>query len=33
LNTNRSYSKQLLVEYNLVRQKDNWYIKGMDVVK
>jgi ARC6-like, IMS domain/DnaJ domain len=32
LNADRSYSKQLLVEYNLVRQKDGWYIKDMDVV-
>jgi curved DNA-binding protein CbpA len=33
LNPNRSYSKQLLVEYALVRQKDGWYIKDMDVIK
>ncbi|WP_373547664.1 IMS domain-containing protein [Chamaesiphon sp.] len=33
LNTDRSYSKQLLVKYNLVRQKDRWYIKDMGVVK
>jgi ARC6-like, IMS domain len=33
LNPERSYSKQLLVEYNLVRQKDGWYIKTMGVVK
>jgi ARC6-like, IMS domain/DnaJ domain len=33
LNRDRSYSKQLLVEYNLVRQKDGWYIKDMDVIK
>jgi curved DNA-binding protein CbpA len=33
LNPDRSYSKQLLVEYNLVRQKDGWYIKDMGVVK
>jgi curved DNA-binding protein CbpA len=33
LNPARSYSKQLLVEYNLVRQKDGWYIKTMGVVK
>ena len=33
LNPDRSYSKQLLVEYNLVRQKDNWYIKDMSVIK
>ena len=33
LNADRSYSKQLLVEYNLVRQKDRWYIKDMGVVK
>ena len=29
----RSYSKPLLVEYNLVHQKDGWYIKDMGVVK
>jgi hypothetical protein len=28
-----SYSKKLLVEYNLVRQKDRWYVKNMDVIK
>jgi ARC6-like, IMS domain/DnaJ domain len=28
----KSYSKQLLVEYDLVRHKDNWYIKSMDVI-
>jgi tetratricopeptide (TPR) repeat protein len=33
LKTDKSYSKQLLVEYSLVRQKDRWYIKDMDVVK
>ena len=33
LNADKSYSKQLLVEYNLVRQKDRWYIKDMGVVK
>ncbi len=33
LNPNRSYSKQLLVEYALVRQKDGWHIKDMDVIK
>jgi tetratricopeptide (TPR) repeat protein len=33
LNPTRSYSKQLLVEYNLVRQPDGWYIKDMSVVK
>ncbi|WP_310424529.1 IMS domain-containing protein [Chamaesiphon sp. VAR_48_metabat_135_sub] len=32
LRTDRSYSKQLLVQYNLVRQKDGWYIKDMGVV-
>jgi curved DNA-binding protein CbpA len=32
LNPARSYSKQLLVEYALVRQKGNWYIKSMDVI-
>jgi curved DNA-binding protein CbpA len=31
-NQDRSYSKQLLVEYALVRQKGNWYIKSMDVI-
>lgn len=33
LNQNNSYSKQLLVQYNFVRQKDSWYIKDMGVVK
>lgn len=33
LNAARSYSKQLVVEYNLIRQKNGWYIKNMDVVK
>jgi ARC6-like, IMS domain/DnaJ domain len=33
LKTDKSYSKQLLVEYSLIRQKDRWYIKDMDVVK
>jgi ARC6-like, IMS domain/DnaJ domain len=33
LNPDESYSKQLLVEYNLIRQKDNWYIKDMSVIK
>ncbi len=33
LNPSKSYSKQLLVEYNLVRQKDRWYIKEMGVIK
>jgi curved DNA-binding protein CbpA len=33
LNPGRSYTKQLVVEYNLVRQKDGWYIKEMGVVK
>lgn len=32
-NPDRSYSKQLLVQYALVRQKDGWYIKDMDVIK
>jgi curved DNA-binding protein CbpA len=32
LNPDRSYSKQLLVEYILVRQKDGWYIKDMGVI-
>jgi ARC6-like, IMS domain/DnaJ domain len=27
-----SYSKQLVVEYNLVRQQDRWYVKDMRVV-
>jgi curved DNA-binding protein CbpA len=33
LNPDRSYSKQLLVRYDLVRQKDRWYIKDMGVIK
>ena len=33
LNPSKSYAKQLLVEYNLVRQKDRWYIKEMNVIK
>ncbi len=33
VNAERSYSKQLVVEYNLVHQKDGWYIKEMSVVK
>ena len=33
LNPARSYSKPLLVEYNLIHQKDGWYIKDMGVVK
>ncbi len=33
LNPNKSYSKTLLVEYNLVRQADRWYVKDMDVIK
>ena len=33
LNPQRSYSKPLVVEYNLVQQKDGWYIKDMGVVK
>jgi tetratricopeptide (TPR) repeat protein len=33
LDPSRSYSKQLVVKYNLVRQKDGWYIKDMGVVK
>ncbi len=32
LNPDRSYSKQLLVKYELVRQKDVWYIKNMNVI-
>ena len=31
LNPSRSYAKTLLVEYNLVRQDDRWYVKDMDV--
>jgi hypothetical protein len=33
LDPDSSYSKQLLVEYHLVRQQDRWYIKDMDVVR
>jgi curved DNA-binding protein CbpA len=33
LNPARSYSKTFMVEYNLVRQADRWYVKDMDVVK
>ncbi len=33
LNPNRSYSKTLLVEYNLVRQNERWYVKDMNVLK
>ena len=33
LNPSKSYAKQLLVEYNLIRQKDRWYIKEMNVIK
>jgi curved DNA-binding protein CbpA len=33
MDAERSYSKQLVVEYNLVHQKDGWYIKEMGVVK
>ncbi len=33
LNPDRSYSKQLVVKYNLIHQKDGWYIKDMGVVK
>jgi hypothetical protein len=33
LNPDRSYSKPLLIEYNLVRNKDGWFIKDMDVVR
>jgi hypothetical protein len=29
----RSYSKKLSVEYNLVRQQDRWYVKDMQVVR
>jgi ARC6-like, IMS domain/DnaJ domain len=32
LDPSSSYSKQLVVEYNLVRQQDRWYIKDMHVV-
>jgi curved DNA-binding protein CbpA len=32
LNPAKSYSKQLLVEYDLIRQKDRWYIKNMTVI-
>lgn len=33
LNPARSYAKKLMVDYNLVRQGDRWYVKDMDVVK
>ncbi len=33
LKPERSYSKKLSVEYNLVRQQDRWYVKGMQVVR
>jgi ARC6-like, IMS domain/DnaJ domain len=33
LNPARSYSKPLLIEYSLVRNKDGWFIKDMDVVR
>jgi hypothetical protein len=33
LKPNKSYSKKLLVEYNLIRQQDRWYIKDMGVVR
>ena len=33
LNPARSYSKTFIVEYDLVRQADRWYVKDMDVVK
>jgi tetratricopeptide (TPR) repeat protein len=33
LKPDRSYSKQVFVEYNLVRKPDGWYIKDMDLVK
>ncbi len=33
LNPSRSYAKTLLVEYNLVRQDDRWYVKDMAVIK
>jgi ARC6-like, IMS domain len=32
LDLSNSYSKQLVVEYNLFRQQDRWYIKDMRVV-
>ena len=32
LDPGSSYSKQLVVEYNLVRQQDRWYVKAMRVV-
>jgi ARC6-like, IMS domain/DnaJ domain len=32
LDPGSSYSKQLVVEYNLIRQQDRWYIKDMHVV-
>lgn len=33
LKAEQSYSKTLLVKYNLVRQANRWYVKEMDVVK
>ncbi|WP_310482611.1 IMS domain-containing protein [Chamaesiphon sp. VAR_48_metabat_403] len=33
LNPGRSYSKQLVVKYNLIHQENGWYIKYMGVVK
>jgi hypothetical protein len=32
LDPSNSYSKQLVVEYDLVRQQDRWYVKDMHVV-
>ncbi len=32
LDPSSSYSKQLVVEYDLVRQQDRWYVKDMHVV-
>jgi curved DNA-binding protein CbpA len=33
LKPDRSYSKKILVSYDLVRQKDRWYVKDMQVIR
>jgi ARC6-like, IMS domain len=33
LKPDRSYSKKILVKYDLVRQQDRWYVKDMQVVR
>jgi curved DNA-binding protein CbpA len=33
LKPDRSYSKKILVNYDLVRQKDRWYVKDMQVIR